>query len=214
MLNGNGFSQRSEVGQGVAEEAGYFMTEQLFPIETATNDAEFVGFETAQIIEPEPLKAEPRKRKASALAKPRRRANKLEKRVAVRVWFDGLELAKLNGRAAAQGMALPEYLRLRALRDPRVRNRPTPSSDLFACAEITQTTTVVRVTAPLSPEMEKRITAYFSSGERVIIEPPRGTTVLSTLPSRPNMFAKLTQFLTVLVGTRWPGQRAAPRART
>jgi len=124
-----------------------------------------------------------------------------------------LELAKLNGRAAAQGMALPEYLRLRALRDPRVRNRPTPSNDLFACAEITQTTTVVRVTAPLSPEMEKRITAYFSSGERVIIEPPRDTTVLSAMPSRPNMFAKLTQFLTVLVGTRRPGQRAAPRAR-
>jgi hypothetical protein len=189
------------------------MTDQLFPIETATNDAEFVGFETAQIIEPEPLKVEPRKRTASAPAKPRRHGNKLEKRVAVRVWFDGFELAKLNARAAAQGMALPEYLRLRALRDPRVRNRQTPNNDLFARAEITQTT-IVRVTASLSPEMEKRIAAYFSSGERVIIEPPRDPTILSTLPSRPNMFAKLTQFLTVLVGTRWPGQRAAPPART
>jgi hypothetical protein len=191
------------------------MTDQLFPIETATPDAEFVGFETAQIIEPEPPKAEPRKRTASARAKPRRRANKLEKRVAVRVWFDGRELAKLNGRAIAQGMGLPEYLRLRALRDPRIRNRqtPAPSNDLFARAEITQTTTVVRLSAPLSSEMEERITAYFSSGERVVIE-PRETPVLTALPSRPNMFAKLTQFLMVLVGTRWPGQRAAPPART
>jgi hypothetical protein len=189
------------------------MTDQLFPIETATKDAEFVGFETAQIIEPEPPKTESRKRAASAPTKPRRRVNKLEKRVAVRVWFDGRELAKLNSRAAAQGMALPEYLRLRALRDPRVRNRQAtlPRDDLFGRAEITQTT-VIRLSASLSPEMERRITAYFSPGDQLVIGPQRDAPALPALPARPSVFAKLTQFLTVLVGTRWPGQRAVPPA--
>jgi hypothetical protein len=190
------------------------MTDQLFPIETATTDAEFVGFETAQIVEPSLPEAERGKRAASAPAKPRRRrANKLEKRLAVRVWFDGRELAKLNSRAAAQGMALPEYLRLRALRDPRVRNRQaTPRDDLFGHAEITQTTTVIRLSAALSPEMEKRITAYFSPGDHLVIEPQREPPALAALPSRPSVFAKLSQFLTVLVGTRSPRQRAVPPA--
>jgi hypothetical protein len=191
------------------------MTDQLFPIETATTDAEFVGFETARIIEPARPEAERGKRAASVPAKPRRqRAKKAEKRVSVRVWFDHRELAKLDSRAAAQGMALPEYLRLRALRDPRVRNRQVTAStdDLFARAEITQTT-VVRLNARLSPEMEERVTAYFSSGNRLIIE-PRDPPVLAVLPSRLNVLAKLTQLLTVLVGTRWPGQRATPPART
>jgi hypothetical protein len=191
------------------------MTDQLFPIETATTDAEFVGFETAQIIEPSLPAAEREKRAASVPAKPRRRrANKLEKRVAVRVWFDGRELAKLNSRAAAQGMALPEYLRLRTLRGPRVHNRQAtvPRDDLFGRAEITQTTTVIRLSAALSPEMEKRVTAYFSPSDQLVIEPQRDPPALPALPSRPNVFAKLTQFLTVLVGTRWPGQRAVPPA--
>lgn len=192
------------------------MTDQLFPIETAASDTEFVGFETAEIIEPEPPSTQRRKRIAAGPAKPRRRpANKLEKRVTVRVSFDRRELAKLNGRAAAQGMALPEYLRLRALRDPRVRNRQAAVSrdDLFARAEIIQTTTVVRLTTPLSPEMEERITAYFSPGDHVVIE-PREAPVLAVLPTRPNVFARMTQFLTVLIGTRRPGQRAAPPAGT
>jgi hypothetical protein len=193
------------------------MTDQLFPIETAATNVEFIGFDGASIVEAAPPEADGGKSALPVKAKPRRRrASKLEKHVAVRVWFDGRELAKLNVRAAAQDMALPEYLRLRALRDPRVRNRQAGASggDLFARAEITQTTTVVRLSAPLSPEMEERITAYFSPASTIIIDPARNPPMISAPPSRPNVIAKLTQFLTVLVGTRWPGQRAAPPART
>ncbi len=143
----------------------------------------------------------------------RRRARKLEKRVAVRVWFDQRELVKLNARAVAQGVELPEYLRRRALRDPRSRRVAPRRDDLFAQAEITQTT-VVRLSARLPTELEERITAYFSPGDRVVVETARDPPMLSVLPSRANVFAKLAQFLTMLAAPRWPGQRAAPPAGT
>src|SRR5215472_3280979 len=104
------------------------MTDQLFPIEAAATDVELIGFDGASVVEPAPPEADAAKSALPVKTKPRRRADKLEKRIAVRVWFDGRELAKLNGRAAAQGMALPEYLRRRALRDPRVRNARTETS--------------------------------------------------------------------------------------
>ncbi|HWB48421.1 MAG TPA: hypothetical protein VG651_04875 [Stellaceae bacterium] len=183
------------------------MTDGLFPMDEVGAGIEFVGFDpmpAASGGEPAslPVPAAPR----------RRRAKKLQKRVAVRVWFDQRELVKLNARAVAQGVELPEYLRRRALRDPRSRAVPR-RDDLFAQAEITQTT-VVRLSARLSPALEERITAYFSPGDRVAAEAPREPPMLSVLPSRANVFAKLAQFLTMLAAPRWPGQRAAPPAGT
>jgi hypothetical protein len=183
------------------------MTDELFPIETT--NAEFIGFEPITIAEPVPPRAETKKSDLPAPAKPRRRrAKKPDRRVAVRVWFDERELVKLNGRAVAEGLTLPDYLRRRALRDPRVRGRQAPGGDdLFAGAEITQTT-VVRLSASLSPEMEERISTYFSPEQGVGGVPFRQPPI-AALPAQPKVFTRLSQFLAVLVGNRWPGHRRA-----
>jgi hypothetical protein len=186
------------------------MTDQLFPLEEPTSDVEFVGFDGGQIVEPVPVDDN---RDTPAVAKrPRRRAKRPPKRVAVRIWFDERELRKLNGRAAEAGVALTEYLRRRALRDPRVRARsPVPAgSDLFARAEIVQTT-MVRLSAPLSPEMEERITTYFCPADGFVVGPMREGPVLNPV-SRPMRFARLGQFLSVWFAARWPRHSAIPPA--
>jgi hypothetical protein len=194
------------------------MTDHLFPLEKPTTDVEFVGFGGGCTVEP--VRAgEDRNRQAvpaiakPAVAKPRRRAKKAPKRVAVRIWFEERELLKLNGRAAEAGVALPEYLRWRALRDPRVRARPSEPlrNDLFARAEIIQTTTVVRLNAPLPPEMEERITTYFSPTEGLGPQSPREGGMLGPV-ARPMMLGRLAQLLTVCIAALRPGHRAIPPA--
>jgi hypothetical protein len=74
--------------------------------------------------------------------------------------------------------------------------------------------TVVRLTATFSPDLDRRISAYFSPeggfGQDQLREPPR----LELLPARPNLFARLGQLMTELVTVRWPGHRATPPAGT
>jgi hypothetical protein len=192
------------------------MTDDLFPIrDEAATDIEFVGFETTATIEPAQLKAEIAAPEHPAKPRRRRVVKKRPMRVhPIRVVFDDREFLKLSAQAEGQGMALPDFVRLRALRDPRVRNRAMalPAEDLFARISVMQVTTV-RLTSRLSPEIERRINAYFSPDNRVIADPPRERHRLA-LPARPKILGKLGRFLAELVGPRLPGHRMTPPAGT
>ena len=102
------------------------MTDKLLPIgDRPASAAELIGFDSAPIIEPVPAERAVSTATLAAPVKPRRRrAAKPRKRLpSVRVAFDDDEFLKLSMQAEARNMALPEYLRHRALRDQRVGSR-------------------------------------------------------------------------------------------
>jgi hypothetical protein len=181
------------------------MAEELFAIGyDAPASVEFIGFEAA----PEPASdSKNRPAETATTAKPRRRA-KGRKQHPVRVWFDDRELSKLNNRAGAEGKTVPEYVRVRALRDPRARGGQAASGeDLFARADPAR---AKLRSGRLAPQLEKRINTYYSAENGVAAEQPRARPKLGDLSARPKMFARLGHFLTELVGSRIPGHRAAP----
>ena len=186
------------------------MTEELFELsEDAATCVEFIGFENASKPAPPagqnhgPQLIAPTKTRRRRSAKPRKQTHP------VRVWFDDRELFKLNSRAGAQGISLPEYVRVKALRDPRARSRQASSDeDLFTHAD----PTLVRFnrrSSRLPPQIEKRINAYYSTENSVGAEPPRDQPKVGDVSRRPKIFAKVGHFLTELVGSRMPGHRAA-----
>jgi hypothetical protein len=190
------------------------------PDEPATA-VEFIGFENPPTAESVPVVGHGGAPASPVPVKPRpRRTTKARKRThPVRVVFDEDEFRKLNLQAGAVGMALSEFVRRRALQDPRTRSRQLapPADDLFVGDKVRDKVvevTVVRVTAPLSPDLDRRIAAYFSLedgfGRGQLREPPR----LELPPPRPNLFARLGQLMTELVAVRWPGHRATPPAGT
>lgn len=190
------------------------MAMELIPVGgDATAEVEFVGFESASMIDPapaEPVSVESAEETPGlpVPAKPRRRrAVKAHRRThPVRVVFDDDEFLKLNLRAGAQNMALPEFVRRCALRDPRVRSSQTapPANDLFAQDKVVEVT-VMRMIAPLSADLERRIIAYFSAQDRFRDR--------SRHPGRSGVFTRFGQFVAELVGSRW-GHRATPPAGT
>ena len=191
------------------------MTDQLLPFEERATDADFIGFDGAQLVEPVPIDEGKKPALPAVVKPPRRKAKKARKRVTVRVSFDERELTRLNKRAAEAGVELAEYLRLRALRDPRPRARVIEPSgrDLFARAEIIQTTTV-RLITPLSPELEQRIATYFCPPIRLGPQPVREARPALSAAPRPVLVGKMAQRLTAWVVARWPRHRAAPPVRT
>jgi hypothetical protein len=182
----------------------------------AMAEVEFVGFETvpaAEAVPAGPVAIGPATEEAAKLrpsVKPRpRRAAKPRKRThPVRVVFDDGEFLKLNLQAEAQGMGLSEYVRRSALHDARLRSREPAqgSSDLFARGKMMELT-VVRLIAPLSPDLEQRINAYFSGNDRFADASPH-----MALPARRSVFVRLGQFFSELVGSRRPGGHATPSA--
>jgi hypothetical protein len=191
------------------------------PADELATAVEFVGFESPVVAEIAPVESDDAAPVLPVPAKPKsRRAKKARKRThPVRVVFDEDEFRKLSLQAGAMGMALSEFVRRQALHDPRTRSRRVapPADDLFVGGKVRDQfveVTVVRVTAPLSPDLDRRINAYFSPeggfGGGPLREPAR----LELLPPRPNLFARLSQRVTELVAVRWPGHRATPPART
>jgi hypothetical protein len=191
------------------------------PADEPATAVEFIGFESPPAAESVSVKGNGAVPALPVSVKPKpRRATKARKRThTVRVVFDEDEFRKLNLQAGAVEMALSEFVRRRALHDPRTRNRQSalPADDLFVGDKVRDKVvevTVVRLTAPLSPDLDRRITAYFSSeggfGRGALREPPP----LELLPARPNLFARLGQLMTELVAVRWPGHRATPPAHT
>jgi hypothetical protein len=191
------------------------------PVDEPTIAVEFIGFEGPPAAEFAPIESGDAVPALPVPVKPKsRRAAKGRKRThPIRVVFDEDEFRKLNMQADAMGMGLSEFVRRRALHDPRTRNRQvTPSADdLFAGNKVgdkVMEVTVVRLTATFSPDLDRRISAYFSPeggfGQDQLREPPR----LELLPARPNLFARLGQLMTELVTVRWPGHRATPPAGT
>jgi hypothetical protein len=184
-------------------------TDLLLLDDDATAEVEFVGFESTLPVDaavplecaeeapklPVPVKARSRRTK-----KPPRRTNP------VRVIFDDDEFLKLNLYAGVQGMALSEFVRRCALRDPRARTRPAVPGpgDLFARDKVTvREGAVARMTAPLSADLEHRIDAYFSAQD--------GFSDRLRLPARPSVVTRFGHFVAELVGSRW-GNRATPPA--
>ena len=191
------------------------------PADEPATAVEFIGFESPPAAEVAPAEGNNAEPVLPAVVKPRpRRVAKPRKRPhSIRVVFDDDEFRKLNLQAGAVGMALSEFVRRRALHDPRTRGRQVvpPADDLFVGEKVPDKVvevTVVRVTAPLSPDLDRRIAAYFSPEDGCdrgqLREPPRP----ELLPPRPNLFARLGHLVTELVAVRWPGQRATPPART
>jgi hypothetical protein len=194
------------------------MTEELFAIEdNAAAQVEIIGFESAAMPEPASVSCENSQTELPEPAKPRhRRAAKQRKHThPVRVVFDDREFLKLNSRAGVVGVSVPEYVRDRALRDPRARNRQAASAggDLFAPSHPAESK-FSRNLARLSPEIEERINAYFSPENRVNSDRPRTKPKIGDAAGRPKIFAKLGHFLTELVGSRTLGHHAAPNEGT
>lgn len=184
------------------------MTDELLHIVDESAEAvEFIGFESTPVAEAQPDTSAADAAKLPVPAKPRRRrAVKAHKRThPVRVMFDDDEFLKLNVQADAQSMPLPEYVRRCALRDPRLRVRPggPVADDLFGRDKVVEMT-LARLVVPLSPELERRINAYFVPQARFEGQRRR--------PALANVFARLGQLMTGLVAPRWPGQRATPPA--
>jgi hypothetical protein len=182
------------------------MAEELFAIGyDAPASVEFIGFDSSS---PQDV-GENRQAEPPATVKPgRRRRDKTRKKThPVRVWFDDREFSKLNSRAGAAGVTVPEFVRVRALRDPRVRGREiAPGADLFAPASLARG----RLRSGLPPHLEKRISAYYSAKSGGRPEPTRARATIGDASARPKMFARLGHFFTELVGSRMPGHRAAP----
>jgi hypothetical protein len=189
------------------------------PADEPVTAVEIIGFESPPAEKRVAVECEVVAPALPVPVKPKpRRAMKARKRThPIRVVFDEDEFRKLDLQADAAGMALAEFVRRRALHDPRTRSRQPvpPADDLFVRDKVrdkVMEVTVVRLTAPLSPDLERRIAAYFSPeggfGRGPLREPPR----LERLPARPNLFARLGQLVTELVAVRWPGHRAAPPA--
>jgi len=194
------------------------MTDELFPMEDkAAHRVEFVGFESPSMVEPTTGGRRHEQAKLPAPAKPRRRRVTRPRKRAhpVKVLFDDREFAKLNAQAGAQGLALPDLVRLRALRDPRVRNRQavSVSEDLFERGNVVEVT-MVRLTAQLSPEMEQRVSTYFSPEGRFVSDPRGDRRRFTAFPVRTNVFGWFGQILSELVGARRLGQGATPSAET
>ncbi|HTQ33219.1 MAG TPA: hypothetical protein VMI30_03520 [Stellaceae bacterium] len=182
---------------------------------------EFIGFDNASAGETvavardggAPVLIAPKKSRAHVAAKPRKRTHP------VRVIFDEDELRKLTLQAGAAEISLSEFIRRRALHEPRARSRQVapPAADLFGrdapngkALELT----VVRLTAPLSADLEQRISAYFAPSNSLSQGPFREPTRLAPLPARPNLFARFGQLVTDVAALRWLGHRATPPART
>ena len=186
------------------------MSDELAHIVDEIADAvEFIGFESTPVSEAHPDMPVEDAPKLPVPAKPRRRrAAKAHKRThPVRVMFDDDELLKLSIQADAQSMPLPEYVRRCALRDPRLRVRPPGpvADDLFGRGKVVEVN-LARLLVPLSPELERRINAYFLPQGRLGGERRR--------PAVANVLVRLGRLMTGLVAPRWSGQRAAsPAAR-
>ncbi len=179
------------------------MTDEFVRIvDDVAGEVEIIGFETTLAVESSdnapklPVRIKPQ----------RRRVVKAPKRShPVRVMLDDDELLKLNVQAKAQGMALPEFVRRRALRDPRLRTCPATlaADDLFA-RDKTLEVAVAPSLVSLPPDLERRINAYFLPDDRALLECPK--------PAPTRFLARLGYFMAALVGPRGSGHRAAPPA--
>lgn len=135
-----------------------------------------------------------------AKSRPRRRSKALVRSHAVRVWFDDREIDSLTDCAAAEGIDLADFVRDRALRDPRMEDgQALPAgADLFVPA-----TSPAQPDEPgvpsLRPEMEQRINAYYASGPKFPAIAPDDRSVVETAAERKRL-GRLGHFFTVLVG--------------
>jgi hypothetical protein len=198
----------------------YQMLDEMSPpADKPATVVEFIGFESSPIAEFGPVDGAASARPVPVKSRPRR-ATKARKRAhSVRVVFDEDEFRKLNMQAGAAEMALSEFVRRRALHDPRIRSRQVAphAADLFAGDKVRDNVmemTIVRLTAPLSPDLEQRINVYFSPPGRFGQGSVHELSRLELLPARPNLFARLGQLVAELVAVRWPGHRATPPAGT
>lgn len=170
---------------------------------------EFVGFDSLAPTEPEPIDRESGPvgdQPARTKARRRRRATTRARPHAVRLCFDDREILKLTGSAEAAGIALPEYLRGRVLKDQRSRGQqaaPPGSVDLFAPV-MSAPPLVERGIPPLSADMEERVDTYYALRDGF-------NPAAHRYGRRPNRVARLAYLLVELVRVRPLGDRAMPR---
>lgn len=173
---------------------------------------EFVGFDSAP-TSPERAERASSPPEMVARAKPRRerRANARARPHAVRLSFDDREMCRLAAGADAAGLALPEYLRGRLLKEARRGRSAEPAGgiDLFSPAPLAAAP-VERALAPLSADMRERIDAYyapelgFGAGSQHYRRGRREAA------ARPGGFTRLGHFLIELVRVRSFGHRVLP----
>jgi hypothetical protein len=188
------------------------MTGEMFALDGAATDGlEFIGFDSLPLVEVEPARDEDVCATAAIPPKAarRQRAKAHMRPHLVPIWLDDGELLKLTGGADAAGMALPDYLRARALKDPEVPTRPA-ESDLELFLRIPSPPSVpAPVIAQLSPDLEERIDAYYAPGDR--LDADAALCVRAARDLKPSRFSRLGQFLTELFGMRLLGHRPLPR---
>jgi len=192
---------------------------EMFALEdaAATGGLEFIGFDPVPLAEADPVQHDDAPATAARPPRPARRVHpKAPKRPhSVRVWLDDEELSELAGGADAAGIALPDYMRARALKDPKAHALPA-KSDLELFLRIPSPPSVPApspVPAPviaLSPDLEERIDAYYAlddcpDANAISYRPAAGDL------KRASMFSRLGRLLTELLGVRPLGHRALPR---
>lgn len=194
------------------------VTGEMLALEgTASDGCEFIGFDPAPLTQAAPVRDEDVR--DTPINPPRSARHRRECAQtglhSVRIWLDDGEFRKLTDSAGAAGVALPDYLRSRALKDPKARTRSAKCGpDLFLPAaspsSVRKPPSIPEpVFAQLSPDLGTRIDAYYASGDRVDVNAnPYGPATRD--PKHPAGFSRLGHAFTELLGMRPLGGRALP----
>jgi hypothetical protein len=194
------------------------MTGGMFALEgAATNGLEFIGFDPVPLAEAEPARDEDIHAMVAIPPKPARRRRGVApmRPHLVRIWLDDGELLKLTEGADAAGIALPDYLRARALNDPKARARPAAREpDLFLPVALPPSAPAppeapAPVIVQLSPDLEERIDAYYAPADR--FDANAIFYGRATGDPKPGRLGRLGQFLIELFGARPLSHRALSR---
>jgi hypothetical protein len=190
------------------------MTGEMFALKdaAATDGIEFIGFDSLPLVEIDPTRDEDISAAVAIPPKPvrRRRAKVHTRPHSVLIWLDDGELLQVTEGADAAGVALPDYLRARALNDPKADARPAECiPDLFLPVA-SPPAVPAPVIAQLSPELEERINVYYASGDRLDLNAISYGWASGGL-KRLNGFSRLGHILAELFGVRSAGYRALPR---
>jgi hypothetical protein len=185
---------------------------EMFALEdaAATGGLEFIGFDSPPVLETDPSLDEDISAAVAIPPKParQRRAKGHTRQHSVLIWLDDEELLKVTEGADAAGVALPDYLRARALKDPKVHSRPADGvPDLFV---VPPPAVPAPVIAELPPDLEERINAYYVPADRWDVKPISYGWAGGGL-KRSDRFSWFSRLLAELFGGRSAGHRALTR---